>query len=235
MALKKAETYLALQADASSTLAIVKENLGNHRITDRDLDRITVPLGGGVSWTVPTLEGEETAKTLEGIIVYWTSPRAYWATGMDAGGGNTPPDCSSNDGEVGYGEPGGDCSVCPLNRFPPRGAGGGKPCKEKRMLFLLRATDLLPVVIQAPSTSIQPIMKYFLRLANHSAPYSSVLTSLSLEKSQSDAGFTFSRIVPRSIGPVPEDQRETLEEYVQAIKPIIGYMVNTEIERDEGA
>ena len=159
MALKKADTFLALQADASNTLAIIRENLGNDRITDRDLDRITVPLGGGVTWTVPTLEGEDTAKSLEGIIVHWTSPRAYWATGMEVGG-NTPPDCSSPGGEIGYGDPGGDCYTCPLNQWGSADGGSGKACKEKRMLFLLRATDLLPIVIQAPSTSIQPVKPY---------------------------------------------------------------------------
>ena len=101
------------------------------------------------------------------------------------------------------------------------------------MLFILRANDLLPIVIQAPSTSIQPIKKYLLRLASQGLPYWSVMTSLALEKTQSGSGITYSRIVPSSSGPVPEEQREKLVEYVNAIKPIIGYMVNTDIERDE--
>jgi len=232
VALKKSDTFLALQSDATNTLAIIRENLGNDRITDRDLDRITVPLGGGVTWTVPTLEGEETVRTLDGIIVHWTKPRAYWSTGMEVGGGNTPPDCSSNDGVTGYGEPGGDCETCHLNLFPARGAGGGKPCKEKRMLFMLQSSDLLPIVIQAPSTSIQPIRQYFRRLASNNAPYWSVVTSLSLEKAQSGSGFTFSRIAPKSKGPVPEDQRGTLAEYIKAIRPLIGHMVELERERE---
>jgi hypothetical protein len=98
------------------------------------------------------------------------------------------------------------------------------------MLFLLRASDLLPIVVQAPSTSIQPIKKYFLRLANKSLPYWSVITSLSLEKGSNGAGIAFSRIVPNSPGPVPEEQQKILKEYVEAIRPIIGY---TDITRDE--
>ena len=229
MALKNIETYMALQSDATSVLETIRENIGNDRITDRDLDRITVPLGGGLNWTVPTLEGEDTAKTLDGIIVHWTAPKAYWATGMEVGG-NTPPDCSSHDGDVGYGQPGGDCFTCPLNQWASAEGGGGKACKEKRMLFLLRASDLLPIVIQAPSTSIQPIKKYLLRLASQGLPYWSVMTSLSLEKGSNGAGIAFSRIAPKSAGPVPEEQRGILAEYVQAIKPIIG---NTGIDRDE--
>ena len=229
MALKKIETFMALQSDATNVLQTIRENIGNDRITDRDLDRIVVPLGGGLNWTVPTLEGEDSIKTLDGIIVHWTAPRAYWATGMEVGG-NTPPDCSSHDGEIGYGQPGGDCFTCPLNQWGSAEGGSGKACKEKRMLFLLRASDLLPIVIQAPSTSIQPIKKYLLRLASQGLPYWSVLTSLSLEKGANSAGIAFSRISPKSAGPIPEEQRGILAEYVQAIKPIIG---NTGIDRDE--
>ena len=231
-ALKKIDTFLALQAEATDVLQTIKENIGNDRITDRDLDRITVPLGGGINWTVPTLEGEDSAKTLDGIIVHWTSPRAYWKTGMEVGG-NTPPDCSSHNGETGYGNPGGECFGCPLNEWGSAEGGSGKACKEKRMLFLLRSTDLLPIVIQAPSTSIQPVKKYLLRLASQGLPYWSVVTRLSLEKASNATGIAFSRIAPKSAGPVPEEQREMLAEYVRAIKPIIGYMVNTDIERDE--
>ena len=39
MALKKIETFLALQNTPVGVLETVKENIGNDRITDRDLDR----------------------------------------------------------------------------------------------------------------------------------------------------------------------------------------------------
>ena len=88
-------------------------------------------------------------------------------------------------------------------------------------------------MIQAPSTSIQPMKKYLLRLASQGLPYWSVMTSLGLEKAQSGTGIAYSRIIPSSSGPVPEEQMDKLAEYVAAIKPIIGYMVNTDIARDE--
>ena len=234
MAIKKLDTeaYMALRGQATDVLDAVKENIGNDRITDRDLDRVTMPLGGGLAWTVPTLEGEDSAKSLDGIIVHWTSPKAYWSAGMEVGG-NTPPDCSSSDGETGYGDPGGDCYDCPLNQWGSGSGGVGKACKEKRMLFLLRPDDLLPIVVQAPSTSIQPVRRYLLRLASQGLPYWSVVTSLGLEKASSTAGIAYSRIAPRSSGPVPEEQRERLAEYVAAIRPIIGYMAAGDIPRDE--
>ena len=227
--IKKMETFLALQSNATDYLQTIKENMGNDKITERDLDRITVPLGGVLNWTVPTLEGEDSTKEIEGIIVYQTPPRAYWKTGMEVGG-NTPPDCSSRDGDIGYGDPGGVCDICPLNQWGSADGGTGKACKEKRMLFMLRANSLLPVVIQAPSTSLQAVRKYLWRLTSESLPYWSVITKLSLEKAQSSTGITFSRIVPKSAGPVPADQMEKLAEYRDAITPLIGAM---DINRDE--
>ena len=34
--IKKVETFLALQSDATNVLEAIKENIGNDRITDRD-------------------------------------------------------------------------------------------------------------------------------------------------------------------------------------------------------
>ena len=227
--IKKVETFLALQSNVTDYLQTIKENMGNDKITERDLDRITVPLGGVLNWTVPTLEGEDSTKEIEGIIVYQTSPRAYWTTGMEVGG-NTPPDCSSRDGVIGYGTPGGVCEICPLNQWGSVEGGAGKACKERRMLFILRPNALLPIVIQAPTTSLQTIRKYLWRLTSESLPYWEVITKLSLEKAQSSTGITFSRIVPKSAGPVPADQMEKLAEYRDAITPLIGAM---DINRDE--
>ena len=53
--------YRALATDTNEVLAVVRENLGNDKVTDRDLDRII-------------LEGPEPVKSLEGIIVHWTTP-----------------------------------------------------------------------------------------------------------------------------------------------------------------
>ena len=98
------------------------------------------------------------------------------------------------------------------------------------MLFMLRANSLLPVVIQAPSTSLQAVRKYLWRLTSESLPYWTVITKLSLEKAQSSTVISFSRIVAKSAGPVPADQMEKLAEYRDAITPLIGAM---DINRDE--
>ena len=63
--------YRALTTNTNEVLAVIHENLGNEKMTDRDLDRIILD---GLSWSVPTLEGDESVKALDGIIVHWTTP-----------------------------------------------------------------------------------------------------------------------------------------------------------------
>ena len=214
--------YRALTANTNEVLAVIQENLGNEKMTDRDLDRIILD---GLSWSVPTLEGDESAKSLDGIIVHWTTPRAYWRTGLDEGGGNAPPDCFSPDGEYGTGDPGGDCFTCPFNQWGSAEKGGGKACKEKRLLFLLRPDSVLPVVVQVPSTSIQRMKRYFYRLSEKAIPHWGVVSHLGLEKAQSSGGITYSRVIPTVGSVVPEEQRGRLKAYVDAIKPLLGQRV----------
>ena len=220
--------YRALTANTNEVLAVIQENLGNEKMTDRDLDRIILD---GLSWSVPTLEGEESAKALDGIIVHWTTPRAYWRTSLDEGGGSAPPDCFSPDGEYGTGDPGGDCFTCPFNQWGSAEKGGGKACKEKRLLFLLRPDSVLPVVVQVPSTSIQRMKRYFYRLSEKAISHWGVVSHLGLEKAQSSGGITYSRVIPTVASMVPEEQRGRLKAYVDAIKPLVSQRVA--VDRDE--
>ena len=158
-ALAKIEEY-AIVAMGDSIADIMAENLGDDGLSEFSLDRIRIPAGGGIAFEIPTLEGSDSAKTIEGVVVGWKTVRGYYANAYD--GSNNPPDCSSNDGEVGMGDPGGYCSDCPLNAWgsDPKG-GKGKACAEKRMLFVLRKDDVLPIVIMVPPTSLKGIREYF--------------------------------------------------------------------------
>ena len=98
-AIEVADTgYLVLQKD-SNIVEIVEENLGSEGVSAYDLDRVKIPAGGATAFEVPTLEGEESIKEIEGIIIFWKTARAYWPEKFN--GENNPPQCSSADGEVG--------------------------------------------------------------------------------------------------------------------------------------
>ena len=80
--------------------------------------RVKIPSGGQVQFEIPTEDPDnpDYQKFLEGIIVYSHNANAYWAEGK-SDTENTPPDCQSMDGKLGYGCPSGICADCMYNRF----------------------------------------------------------------------------------------------------------------------
>ena len=215
--------FAVVKSDPSVMKEIMAENIGEGGITPFDLDRIKVPSGGGLTWEIPNIDGEilET-KMVDGIIVYWKEPRAYWATQFEDSGGGTPPDCSAFDGVTGMGEPGGECAKCPLAAFGTAEKGGGQAFKQTRMMFLLRPDSLLPTVLAAPPTSLKPIRAYFLRLAGQAVPFYTVISRFTLEKAKSGTGIEYSRIVP-SVG-----ARLSAEEVAQVKKYAEGFRATFE-------
>lgn len=199
--------YPVLSAGSSAQMEAVTANLGEEGIQSFDLDRVSIPAGGGTQWLVPSLEGEESVKEIQGIIVAWRSPRVYWEVSVAEMDEPSPPDCSSPDGRYGTGRfgpgsvdnPVGACSSCPLNQWGSAGEGSkAKACKEQRHLYVIRPGGVLPMVVTLPPTSINPMRQYFLRLASESLPYYGVVTSLGLE-AQSSGAYRWSTVKPRLV------------------------------------
>jgi hypothetical protein len=224
LAVVNTENYQIMQLDKQELMEVMQENLGvNGGLSSFDLDRIKVPSGGMTVFEVPTLEGTEARTAVEGVIVFWTEPRAYWTKSMDEGDGNTPPDCSSPDGVVGHGlYEGQACATCPLAQFgsDPKGT-GGQACKQMRLLFMVNEDSLLPFVVQVPPTSIKPIKQYFLKLASKGVPYYGVKTKLTLEKAKNGGGITYAKIVPALAGVLSKEDRAKFKAYQESIKPAL--------------
>ena len=70
--------------------------------------RVKIPAGGALQFEIPSDNPEDPdyAKTLEGVILYSHSTGAYWPEGSEYDD-NVSPLCSSLDGKMGYGTPGG--------------------------------------------------------------------------------------------------------------------------------
>lgn len=172
---------------------IISENLGGG-ISAMDLDRVKIPSGGGIAWEVPSLEGSEMAKTLEGVIIYHMDTNAYWPDAIDDGA-HVPPACVSRNGRMGLGTPGGMCATCALNQFGTDSKKGrGKACKNMKMLFVLQPGKLLPLAILLPPTSIPPVKKYLLQLTSEGMPFYGVKSKLSLVKDKNADGTEFSKL-----------------------------------------
>ena len=108
---------------------------------DMSFERIKIPSAGSTVFEVPGENpGEpDTVKEFSAVILYHHPLHAYYKTKYT--GGNQPPDCGSFDGITGEGDPGGNCSTCPLNRFGT-GENGSKACKNRRRIYVLREGEI---------------------------------------------------------------------------------------------
>jgi len=174
--------YVAL---GSNALEIIKDNLKNQPLSVQLFDIVKAPSGGSTVFSVPSISGDEAEKELTGIILDYTTPRAYWDSADPVEG--TPPVCLSHnsimsqDGKV--------CAHCPYNDFGSRdGESNAKACKESVLLFLLRSDNALPLLVRIPVSSKNRFLKYSTRLLSSLTPINGVVTKISLEKATNKSG-----------------------------------------------
>lgn len=210
--------FAILSQGAEGVREALAENLGAEDVGPNDLDRIRIPAGGGRSWTIPSINGEDEAKEFSGVIVAVKVVRSYWQNEY-TGEGN-PPDCFSDDGLQGHGNPGVACAACPLNQWGSA-KGSGKACKERRLLFVLREGDFLPVVVSLPPASIQPFKKYLMRLSSQGLPYSSVVTTFALEADKNSTGIQFSKAKLSAGAVLSSEEAAGIKDYADQIRPLI--------------
>ncbi len=214
------DQYMITEYNPEDIREIIAENIGGQEMTEFDLDRITIPSGGGLAWAIPTLDGEESSQALEGVIVFWKDARAYWEQSMEESGGGSPPDCSSDDGQVGHGDPGGLCAECSFSKWESDARGRGQACKQVRLMFMIMPDSLLPVVIALPPTSLARARKHFLRLAGRGVHFASVVHRVTLDRTKNDAGFPYS-VANFSVAKLlmPEDA-DRFRKYGKMLEPI---------------
>ena len=174
--------YAALNNNA---LDIIRNNLKNQPLSLQLFDIIKSPSGGSTSFTIPTLSGEIMEKSITGIILDYTTPRAYWDTPDPVEG--TPPVCFSSDSLVSH--DGKACGTCPFNDFGSKdGETNAKACKESVVLFLLRPDNIMPILVRVPVSSKMLFQRYMTRLIGKMIPVSGVATKITLEKTTNKSG-----------------------------------------------
>ena len=177
--------YVALNDNA---LEIIEENLKKQPMSLQLFDIVKAPTGGSTVFTVPGISGEETAKSLTGIILDYTTPRAYWDTPDPVEG--TSPKCYSDDSLVSH--DGKACRDCPYNDFGSKdGESSAKACKESVVLFLLRPDSIMPLVVRIPASSKRIFQRYVTRLIGKMIRISSVVTRITLQKKTNKTGQTY--------------------------------------------
>jgi len=159
---------------------------------DVTFDRIKIPAAGGTVFEVPgDAPGETDAvKEFSGVILYHHPLYSYYRERF--AGGNAAPDCGSYDGVAGVGIPGGPCAQCPLNQFGS-GENGGKACKNKRRIYILREGELIPLLLTLPTGSMKEFSVYIKRLLAKGRKSSAVVTRFSLKKVTNAGGIAYSQ------------------------------------------
>ena len=156
----------------------------NRRLEDADglqmsFQRVKIPAGGTLQFEMPSDDPDnpDYEKTLVGVILHNHATCAYWPAGSEYDDDTTPL-CSSVDGKVGIGTPGGACAACVMNRFGSAPDGSkGKACKNMRVLYLLRSGEYMPLQVNLPPTSIKPFKEFLNRafMLRRRATYGSIV------------------------------------------------------------
>lgn len=215
--------YAIMKIEPGKLAQTLRANTGPRGLREFDLDRVTVPTGGGRLWSVPSLRGQQSEEALEGIILHFQDGRAYYKEEYEKTGGGTPPDCVSIDLEHGSGDPGGECAQCPFAAFGSKEKGGvaqrGQACGEHRVLFMIRKDNIIPMVIKIPPTSLGEARKFGLRLASSYIPYFAVVTRLTLVPDRNKSGISFSKVQFAMVEQLPDEAAKRVAALAAVIAP----------------
>jgi len=141
-------------------------------------------VNGEALWKIPTLEGHQTAQSIEGVVVFARDTRAYYP-GKDIT--NQPPDCSSMDGITGIAKAGvnlgGECRKCPMAQWESAPDSGAQACKQSKQLFILRGSSMFLEVVSLPPTSLKAVRQFFLKLVTQGVQYHQCILRIDLKES----------------------------------------------------
>jgi hypothetical protein len=186
-------------AEVKSTYAVAGTNLAVLFAEEMDgltlrFDRIKVPAGGGLAFEVPG-DNPDMVKEFKAVILYHHPVHALFKEKYT--GGNTPPDCGSIDGHTGIETETGivkECKECEYSKFGS-GENGGKACRQKRRIYILRENEALPIIVSLPTGSLADFSKYVMRLLSKGKKSNAVVTKFTLKKAQNAGGITYSQAV----------------------------------------
>ena len=239
IALYEGDQYEVLNTDLKDLPAIFEANLGGGEISEFDLDRVGIPAGGGLSWTVPDLNGEpDSVKELVGVVILHGNKRVYWSGSFDEAGGG-PPDCFSSDGTTGFGRlpsiDGEDapaekraCSSCPMAQWgslnPSDPQDNRQACSSRKMVYLIRPSDMLPLVLDLAPTSVRAFNRFMLRLTSKGVPSYAAVVRLGLQ--QESGPPKYSVIKPSLDSMLSKEQADGMKAVAESLRP---YFLRTKV------
>jgi len=183
-------------------------------------ERIKIPAGGGLAYEVPGEDPDspDSVKEFKAVILYHHPINCYYEE--EYTGGNNPPDCGSMDGKVGIEAETGmvkSCADCEFNKFGSA-KNGGKACKQKRRIYLLREGEALPTILSLPTGSLGEFSKYVMRLLSKGKKTNGVVTKFTLKKAQNSGGINYSQAVFAADRELTEDELKNVLPMSEQVK-----------------
>ena len=212
-------------------LRLIAENLGRQKFDILSLPRIKV-LKDGI-FQVETAAGMEPAKALNSVITAYRQSRIYWGKPY-SGASKEPPSCTSTDGFIGVGDPGGACEKCPFKEFntarnPDGSLGAGQACKELRQMLVLLPGQMMPHRLDVPPTSLKNFNKYAFTLVSAGVLYWEAVTRLGLEMGSSSSGMSVARVTFALAKRLTADQSRIISPYHEKMA---GYLAPMTVDAD---
>jgi hypothetical protein len=219
---------------------IIAENLEG--LGQMKFDKIGLPSGGGISFTLIDESGEENpVKEINGVILDKSPFKAWYIRSFDEKTEEDigVPDCFSSDGIRGSGcveaniPEGQLCEKCPKGQWASDRKGGpGKDCTDKIRIHILMEGDVFPKIIDLPPSSIKNFNKYVVRLTNKLKSLYSVVTTLKLEKDKSGSGIPYSRVTFAKATDLSKEEQKAIKQYIKTLKPAMSQLSRESIAED---
>ena len=216
----------------AEALSLMQEVAEEYRGLNFTPDRIKVGAGGATTFELPG-EGDEPdiVKSISCVILHQHPANVYYAEAFH--GGNQPPECSSVDGLMGNGTPGGECARCPYNQFGS--AGNGKACKNRRVLYVLREGEVLPLILNLPVGSIKEFTNYVKRLLTRGRKLNQVVTKIGVKRASSKDGIAYSQVTFAMERLLNEEEKAVISEISAQVKSSAGSLSSAALVDEGGA
>lgn len=190
------------------------------------LPRISLKHAGTVGFGMERVDQEEEELVggkdgFDAVILYAHPVRVYWEQSFDEREGEELPTCSSLDAITGMmeGQAPRACIGCEFAQWGTAlgGEGRGQACRQRTRMFVLPEEEIVPHLLEVPTTSLQVPQKYAVALASKRLRTHAVVTHFGAVGAKNRDNVAFSRLELTLRGVLPTDAVERLQPLREAV------------------